>query len=324
MNEGETGILGRVRRSCAAVAAGSRRVRFCPEAADAFADRLLREGVPPAHFDPEHHFLGPPAERLAYVLTLDAINFGSGWFPLLARRPGCSGYQTVASRLRDRFLEAGPWSAAELAEIGAAEIARVLGQEGAGPEVRELMERYAGALRDLGTRILREHGGRFEGLVEQAGGSAERLVALLARSPFFDDTATHRGRRVCFYKRAQITVFDLALAFEHRGPGRFEDLHRLTSFADNLVSHVLRMEGVLRLDPSLEARIDAGCLLCAGSEEEVELRALGVHAVEELVRRLGQRGLAVIPAELDAHLWNRGQDPRIKAVRRHRCRTIFY
>ena len=46
----------------------------------------------------------------AYLLTLDAINFGSGWFPTLRKRPGCSGYFTVAWALADRFREHGPWS----------------------------------------------------------------------------------------------------------------------------------------------------------------------------------------------------------------------
>ena len=51
--------------------------------------------------------------------------------------------------------------------------------------------------------------------------------------PLFDD----RG----FWKRAQILPNDLALA----GVAHFADLDRLTIFADNLVPHVLRIDGVL-------------------------------------------------------------------------------
>ena len=72
----------------------------------------------------------------------------------------------------------------------------------------------------------------------QAEGSAERLAWRLATGmAFFDD----RG----FYKRAQIVPNDLALA----GVAEFADLDRLTIFADNLVPHVLRVDGVLRYDP---------------------------------------------------------------------------
>ena len=108
----------------------------------------------------------------------------------------------------------------------------------------------AEALRDLG-RFLGDRSALD--LVEQAGGSAERLATLLARGMrFFDD----RG----FYKRAQIVPSDLALA----GLAEFHDLDRLTIFADNLVPHVLRVDGVLRYDPGLAARIDAGELLPQG------------------------------------------------------------
>ena len=37
--------------------------------------------------------------RAAYWLTLDAINFGSGWFPTLRKRDGLSGYNTIAAGL---------------------------------------------------------------------------------------------------------------------------------------------------------------------------------------------------------------------------------
>ena len=54
--------------------------------------------------------------------------------------------------------------------------------------------------------------------------------------PFFADPG--------FYKRAQIVPNDLAVA----GVADFRDLDRLTIFADNLVPHVLRVDGVLRYD----------------------------------------------------------------------------
>jgi len=38
---------------------------------------------------------------VAFFLTLDAINFGSGYFPHLGKRPGMSGYFTAAASLTD-------------------------------------------------------------------------------------------------------------------------------------------------------------------------------------------------------------------------------
>jgi Potential Queuosine, Q, salvage protein family len=289
------GLTDDVRRSCREIAESARFVAID-------LDRLGEVSPAPLPaLDPERHFLeGSAGDVASYLLTLDAINFGSGWFPTLRKRPGCSGYFTVAWSLADRFRARGPFSNAELRALDAAEIAAVLGQ----PADHELMGLYAEALRSLGSFL----GARSAlQLVSEAGGSAERLASILAGGmPFFDD--------VGFWKRAQIVPNDLTLA----GVASFDDLDRLTIFADNLVPHVLRVDGVLRYDPELAARIDAGELLVPGAEER-EIRACAVHACELIAARLGTP-----PRVLDTWLWNRGQAPDYKAIPRHRTRTVYY
>jgi hypothetical protein len=117
-------------------------------------------------------------------------------------------------------------------------------------------------------------------------------------------------------KRAQLTGADLALA----GVATFNDLDRLTIFADNLVPHVLRVDGVLTYEPDLLARINREELIPAGSQEEREIRACALHAVELI------RGClpGITSMQLDYLLWNRGQAAEYKAQPRHRSRTVFY
>jgi hypothetical protein len=288
------GLTDEVRASCKAIAESARFVSIDLE-------RLgeLEPTAPPA-LDAERHFLeGTPDEVATYMLVLDAINFGSGWFPTLRKRPGCSGYFTVAWGLADFFRAGGRWSNTDLRRLDAAEVAAVLGQE---PD-HELMGLYAAALRSLGS-FLGERSALQ--LVREAGGSAEALASMLASMPFFADLG--------FWKRAQIVPNDLALA----GVATFSDLDRLTIFADNLVPHVLRVDGVLRYDAALAARIDAGELIPPGPEES-EIRACAVHACELIAARLGTP-----PRLLDTWLWNRGQAPEYKAIPRHRTRTVFY
>src|SRR5213595_207280 len=103
------GLCDDVRNHCAEIAAGARFVSID-------LDRLgeIEPGSAPA-LDPERHYLeGSREDDAAYPLTLDAINFGSGWFPTLRKRPGSSGYFTIARGLTDRFRGQGPWSAEEL------------------------------------------------------------------------------------------------------------------------------------------------------------------------------------------------------------------
>ena len=284
-----------VRATCREIAASARHVRI-----DLDALETLDPGAPPA-LDPERHYLEGSAEDVVhFMLVLDSINFGSGWFPTLRKRAGMSGYFTVAASLTDFWRSDGGWSVDELRALKAVDVAHALGQD---PE-HELMGLYAEALRDLG-RFLGAR--RALDLVDEAAGSAERLASVLAGDmSFYDD--------VGFWKRAQIVPNDLALA----GVAEFADLDRLTIFADNLVPHVLRVDGVLVYEPDLAARIDAGELLPPGDEER-EIRGCAVHACELLSKRLG-----IPPRDIDNALWTRGQAPRYKEVPRHRTRTVYY
>ena len=204
------------------------------------------------------------------------------------------------------------------------EAARLFGQDPADPVVMELMGLFARAMGDLGELLRSDFGGSALGLIEAAGGSAEALCRILARMELFRDEQPYAGTMAAFYKRAQLTAADLAVAFGGQGPGRFDDLGELTVFADNLVPHVLRLDGILKLEAGLSAGIEAGELLAKDSPQEVEMRAATVMAVELLAASLAQAGRPATPLELDFLLWNRGQSPRCKAVPRPRCRTWFY
>ena len=126
-------MFARIRRACADVAARARAVQIDEVRLRALALELLTR-PPEDAGDPAHHRRGTEEETLAYVLTLDAINFGSGWFPHLRKRPGCSGYFTVALALAEHFDAWGPWSADALRGMERLALAEVLGQDPGVPE----------------------------------------------------------------------------------------------------------------------------------------------------------------------------------------------
>ena len=315
--------LSDVRAACAYAAAVAAPVPVVGDL-EAYARTFDLAAVERPTYDEAHHFRGTEEETVAYVVALDAVNFGSGWFPKLRKRAGMSGYFTVASRLTDHVREHGPLPAERLATIEASDVAAIFAQPLDDPDVVELMEHFAEAWRQLGALLL----GRFDGspqrLVAAAEHRAERLVELLASMPYFRDVATYRGRSVPLYKRAQITASDLDLALGGAGLGRFDDLDRLTIFADNLVPHVLRVDGMIAYDEDLAARIERGELLLAGSPQEVEIRAVAVDAVERMVVALQGEGRPITARAIDVALWNRGQGERYRSTPRHRTRTVFY
>jgi hypothetical protein len=302
-------IVQRIREECAWVAARARHVSIRQDRIAAYAAALPE---PPAAGT--GLLEGEPRSReCAFSLTMSAINFGSGWFPTLRKAPGRSGYHTVHDGLRQRFEQAGPWTAGDLAVLKAGEIAATLGQD---PE-HELMALFAVSLNDLGERLISHCDGSFEALVEQADHEALQLVETLAGWRCFEDSSLYEGREVPFLKRAQLAAADLARA----RVARFRDLDRLTMFADNLVPHVLRLDGLLAFDPQLVERIERHELIEHGSPAEVEIRACAVHAVELLVEA---SPVPRTPADIDELLWSRGGQPEYKARPRHRSRCTAY
>jgi hypothetical protein len=317
------GLGERIRRACAEVARRARHVRVDADALPRLADAWRERRAPPT-LDPAHHYVGPPQDTLAFVLTLDAVNFGSGWFPHLRKRPGLSGYFTIATSLKEHFERHGPWRAEQLARLDAADCAAIFGQDLGAPEPAELMGLFARAWNELGAFLLERYGGRFAGPLAEAGGDAERIAGILGHMPLYRDVARYDELEVPFYKRAQLTVADWAAADLGEQGERLHGLERLTLFADNLVPHTLRCEGVLHYDAELAGRIDREETIPAGSPEEVEIRACGVHAVEALVAELRGRGHDATAMDVDFWLWNRGQSPAVKARPRHRTRTVYY
>jgi hypothetical protein len=304
--------MDELRSACAAVAARARSVRAQPDVIASYAASLrglLDAGTASDPADPS-----PPDVVADYWLTLDAINFGSGWFPTLRKRDGVSGYNTIARHWREHQQTHGSLTPTQLAELEAAKVAEILGQD---PE-HELMRLYAYSLNDLGVR-LRDAGG-VTAVIGAADGSATAFAQRLGGWDCFADSSPYDELTVPFLKRAQIAAADLHRA----GSAQFTDLDRLTMFADNLVPHVLRVDGVLAFDPGLVARIEAEQLIVHDSPEEVEIRACALHAVELIVAELRRIGEAVTAAAVDELLWNRGQQPRYKAVPRHRSRCTAY
>ncbi|KAG9158801.1 hypothetical protein Leryth_013692, partial [Lithospermum erythrorhizon] len=138
-------------------------------------------------------------------------------------------------------------------------------------------------LHEVGRELERSFDGKASNLVKASGKSAARLVALItSHFPGFRDHTMYKGHQVFLYKRAQIFVADLWGAFKGQDYGEFDDIGSITMFADYIVPAVLQQLGVLRYSPSLSNLIESKSEICSGSEEEVELRACCVYAVEKI------------------------------------------
>lgn len=316
-----------MRASTASVLAQARYVRMAPEAAEALAQRWAAEGVQAPQWSPKYHFFDGTHRSANWLLALDAVNY-CFWAedPTQRWEVECmgerlNGYWGLAACMT-RAVEEGIrlWDASVLAELTQGDVYRIFRGTGVIPLIADRMN----CLREVGQVLRDKYKGQFMHAIKQAGGSAAHLAALVAHDfSSFNDAATYEGREVYFYKRAQLLVSDLWGAFGGKGLGAFNDLGRLTAFADYKLPQLLREYGVLEYGPELAAKVDGRQIIPAGSAEEVELRAATVQAVELLRDRLAPAGIDLHAFQVDWLLWQQAQALPMRRPY-HLTRTIYY
>lgn len=114
----------------------------------------------------------------------------------------------------------------------------------------------------------------FTNCIAEAGHSAAALVNILADNfPSFNDVVRFENRKsVRLLKRAQICVADIWAAFDGEGFGHFDDIDKITMFADYRVPQMLNTLGCLWYSPLLDNAIRRKKLIESGCSWEIQLR----------------------------------------------------
>ncbi|MDQ3549879.1 MAG: queuosine salvage family protein [Chloroflexota bacterium] len=324
----------RVLETTRLVVEAARSVTIDRDKVEEVAGRLAGAPDPVADWN---HDLHPPARDAAelanLVLVLDALNFcfwnipGTGrerWRVTYAGQE-YDGYWALAAALR-RAVEAGmPLADAEyLVALSEDDMATILAGDPGCDDIPLLHARLE-HLREAGKTLLSRWDGQFLEAITEANGSAAKLVReVLAGLPSFRDSAPWNGHDIRFHKRAQILIADLSGAFNGEGAGCFHDLHTLTAFADYKVPQVLRQHGILTYAPALAGAIANHRLIPPDSDEELEIRASTIWAVELLRQSLAGRSKEMPAYAIDWALWQSGQSLPATSEPYHRTLTIFY
>ncbi|KAM7535460.1 hypothetical protein Aperf_G00000102985 [Anoplocephala perfoliata] len=198
-----------------------------------------------------------------------------------------------------------------------------------------LLDERLEILHTNGKVLLEEFDGCFTKCIEACNCSAAKLIQLVCdKFPSFRDQAVYKGQKVLFYKRVQILVADLWLAFRGESYGRFTDIDSLTAFADYRVPQLLNFFNVLEYDDELMAKLKNHELLESGSPWEVEIRGCCLQAVELLVEKIKELlvqhediGVVCNSIIVDNLLWlhRRKFAKEVEAAApMHRTRCIYY
>ncbi|TSC61974.1 MAG: hypothetical protein G01um101448_678 [Parcubacteria group bacterium Gr01-1014_48] len=177
-------------------------------------------------------------------------------------------------------------------------------------------------LREAGKVLCERAGGSFMNIVRAAGHDAINLIrALIVNFHSFDDCANAYGKRVHFYKRAQICAHHIVELSRQFPELALCNTDELTVFADYRLPQVYRHYEALVLLPSLARTIDSSALIHNGSMPEVEIRSATVW-IGELVR---QHFKGVYSArQIDSASWRLSQKIKNKMLPHLRVYTIFY
>ncbi|XP_059957086.1 queuosine 5'-phosphate N-glycosylase/hydrolase isoform X2 [Mesoplodon densirostris] len=198
-----------------------------------------------------------------------------------------------------------------------------------------LIEERHRILNETGKILLEKFEGSFLNCVRKSDKSAQKLLHLVVESfPSYRDETRFEGKRISFYKRAQILVADTWSVLEGKGDGCFKDISRITMFADYRLPQVLVYLGALKYSDELLEKLLKGEVLSYGNSQEVEIRGCSLWCVElirdcllELTEKKGEKTSGEINSILlDYFLWDYARDHRedMKGIPFHRTRCIYY
>ncbi|XP_015416631.1 PREDICTED: UPF0553 protein C9orf64 homolog isoform X2 [Myotis davidii] len=198
-----------------------------------------------------------------------------------------------------------------------------------------LIEERHRILNETGKILLEKFEGSFLNCVRKSEKSAQKLMHLVVENfPSYRDVTEFEGKRISFYKRAQILVADTWSVLEGEGDGCFKDISSITMFADYRLPQVLVHLGALKYSEGLLEKLLKGEMLSYGSRQEVEIRGCSLWCVElirdcllELIEKKGEKTSEEINSILlDYYLWDYARDHRddMKGIPFHRTRCIYY
>ncbi|XP_078242259.1 queuosine 5'-phosphate N-glycosylase/hydrolase [Pogona vitticeps] len=289
------------------------------------------------------HELNPQStgeDAVNWVFLVDALNF-SFWsehedHKCMVKYKGKSytGYWSLCAAINRALDEGVPiTSASYYATMTLEQVKHVFRSDTDVP--MPLLEERHRVLNETGMVLLKTFGGSFLTCVKKSDKSAQELLQIVVENfPSFRDEATFQGRKVAFYKRAQILVADTWSVLEGKGDGCFSDISSVTIFADYRIPQVLVHLGAMKYSDELMKKLKEGHMFQSGDIQEVEIRGCSIWCCELICKRLldlykkkgenmSERINAVL---LDYYLWDFARDHRedMKEIPFHRVRCIYY
>lgn len=177
----------------------------------------------------------------------------------------------------------------------------------------------------IGKIALKKYDGQIANLIEGANNDSQKLLNLIITSfSGFKDESIYNEQIIFFNKRAQLLVSDIYQIFNDQGFGELKNIDSITACADYKLPQILRKFGILTYSKELADKIDAKQELSHNSNEEIEIRANTIWAIEYIKQIVAKRNPKIMSSEINDHLWLAAQEKFSDDKPYHRTRTTAY
>ncbi|XP_046639735.1 queuosine salvage protein-like isoform X2 [Daphnia pulicaria] len=333
------------RESAAFIASVSKDVEINPDGIRKIASEISR-AIASREFEPSnmmiHSYPLPVTEDVSsieWLFVADALNF-SFWaleenvhYSVELHEKQYTGYMALCAAIT-KALEADiPITSSQYyATITKEEVDKIF-ISSTGESIPLLEERWR-ILQECGKILNEKFDGKFYNCIKQSANSATKLLNLIISNfPSFRDEGVIEGKKVSFYKRAQILVADIWSIFKGKGFGNFTDVDSITMFADYRVPQSLVHFGAMAYSDRLHGLLLANHMFLNGDREEMEIRGCSIHSVELIKEELKSHqvntttnSLPMNSAMIDYFLWEyrRRFAQTLAKVPYHKVRCIYY
>ncbi len=310
------------------VLAEAKHVRINQAAIDQFCESAKLSDLEGSEFVEDTTMTEATAEeRIAFCFVDSALNFcywGEPKWTIQFRGEAFDGSAALIRCLKRAIDNDYPLlKSSYLATMPEADLAEIFKGSVPIPLFAERLE----ILHDLGRITEERFGGSFTNIVHEGKWDAIELTSLIIEAfpTIFDDSADYHGHRVGLYKRAQLVPIQL---HDLHGLGLLKhqvtNFGQLTTLADYKIPQLLRKFRILEYTPELAKKVDTLVELPEGSEEEVEIRAATIWAIELVTRQLKQKWPEVYATRVGILFWLKGQVKSPDDKPYHRTLTIWY
>jgi hypothetical protein len=187
-----------------------------------------------------------------------------------------------------------------------------------------LFEERLKFIKQIGS-FLKLHDGQFSNIIKESEGDVLNLLALIIKHfSSFEDSSIYKGKKVHFYKRAQLLISDIYQAFHGEGYGKFSNIQELTACADYKLPQMLRKHNILEYSKALATKIDNRITLLKDSKEENEIRANTIWSVESIKDEIRHKIPTITSININDRLWLLSQEKNPDDKPYHLTRTTAY